>query len=65
MQDMTARILCILLIATFSRAGTVIAAQPTTETIRVGIPGKSLAKQERRGRAEWCITLANLGVALS
>jgi ABC-type nitrate/sulfonate/bicarbonate transport system substrate-binding protein len=40
MQDMTARILALLLIATFSAPASVIAAQPTTETIRVGIPGK-------------------------
>ena len=37
---MTARIFCVLLIATLSASAPVIAAQPTTEIIRVGIPGK-------------------------
>ena len=40
MPDMTARILCILLIAMLSAPASVIAAQPTIETVRVGIPGK-------------------------
>ena len=40
MNVMTARILCILLIAAFSAPASVIAAQPTIETVRVGIPGK-------------------------
>lgn len=37
---MTARILCALAIATLTAARLSIAAQPTSETVRVGIPGK-------------------------